>query len=442
MSEKIEISDNVALMVDGTVLATVPSGISGPGSSSAISVPKNIGQSNKVAYWGDNNTFPQDVISDVEKSSFVGPVLDWKCRALFGDGLTYGTVDGWKDNGEEIFLAKKDPVVEKFLKQSNFWRSYLFPAIRDLYYFYNVFPEIILSRDRTQVVDINTKDASFCRHAVQNSSGISEQVYYNANWGNGGTAENSVPIPSINPYWDPAETLRAQKSGHRYIYPLSYPTPGKSYYSLAHWNVIRTSGWLEAANAIAVYKKSLMKNQFTVKYIFETTMEYWKWKYKDYEDKKPEERAQLHKTELTNLSNYMKGETKAGNSIMTLSFIDPITKAYMPGLKVTAIDDKLKDGSYIEDSHEASSHLLYALSVDGTLIGNAPGKGMGAGSGSDKRVAFNNYVSLCEMHREIILEPLYFIRDYNGWNPEMEFRLKIPAIMTQDKGKQTQQETA
>jgi hypothetical protein len=438
-----QIAEGTFTMVDGAVLATVPTGPSGPGALPSFSAAKSTTNSSKVAFWGPNNTFPQDVIRETEVGSFVGTVLDWKARALYGAGLAYGKVTGVKDNGEEIFVAEnKNKEINDFLRRSNFERSYLFRAITDLYYFYNVFPELIVSRDRSKIVDINTKDASFCRHEVQNEKGISEHVYYNSNWSNGGTAENSVKIPSLDPYWDPAESLRERRDGYRFIYPLSYPTPGKSYYSLAHWNMIRTSGWLDAANAIAVYKKSLMKNQFTVKYLFETTPEYWTWKNKDYKDLTKEARDQLHKTELSNLSNYMKGEQNAGNSIMTITFFDPVTKQNIPGLKITAIDDKLKDGAYIEDSQEASSHLLYALGVDGTLIGNAPGKGMGAGSGSDKRVAFNNYISLCEMHRDIILEPLYVIKDYNGWDEEYEFRLKIPAIMTQDKGKETQQQSS
>jgi len=440
MVEKI--NDTLYALSDHNMLASVPES-GGPAVGSAVSIPKVTGAVGQVAYWGLTNSLPQDVIKDLETHSWVGSVLDWKARALFGGGLLYGKSE-YKENGEEIFHPIRDKKIDDFFRKSNLLRSYVFPAINDFYYFYNVFPEIILTKDRSLVADINVKQAAFCRWELQNNEGVSPNCFYNVNWGTQyASADASVKIPAIDPFYDAANELKNSSSkAYRYIYPLSYPTAGRVYYSLAHWNTIRASGWLDTSNAIATYKKSLLKNQFTVKYLFETTLQFWKFKYPDYEDMKPEKKKEVHKAELDSLSKYMKGETNAGNSILTITFYDQLKNVSIPGLKITAIDDKLKDGVYIEDSQEASSHLLYALSVDGTLIGNAPGKGMGAGSGSDKRVAFNNYISLCEVHREIVLEPLYFIRDYNGWDPEIQFRFSYPLIMTLDKGKETQQQTS
>ncbi len=78
-----------------------------------------------------------------------------------------------------------------------------------------------------------------------------------------------------------------------------------------------------------------------------------------------------------------------------------------------------------------------ALGLDPTLIGTAPGKGMGAGSGSDKRVALNIYTSMVLAHADIVLEPFHFIRDYNEWNPLIEFKMRKMLINTLDSGKQT-----
>ncbi len=67
---------------------------------------------------------------------------------------------------------------------------------------------------------------------------------------------------------------------------------------------------------------------------------------------------------------------------------------------------------------------------------------MGAGSGSDARVAFNNFISTSTFEQDLILEVLHLVRDYNGWPENLEFRFKQPLIMTMDKGKQVQQQTA
>jgi len=78
------------------------------------------------------------------------------------------------------------------------------------------------------------------------------------------------------------------------------------------------------------------------------------------------------------------------------------------------------------------------LDLDPTLVGDSPGKNMGSGSGSDKRVAFNAKVALLNPHRELLLEPLYFIAEYNGWKakyPRLEFKFIEVELETLDKGK-------
>ena len=59
------------------------------------------------------------------------------------------------------------------------------------------------------------------------------------------------------------------------------------------------------------------------------------------------------------------------------------------------------------------SYLFTALEMDPTLMGSVLAKNFGSGSGSDKRVAQNNYVSLAVMYADIV-EPIRFIADYNG----------------------------
>lgn len=413
------------------------------GTSPTSSKEKIVAATGDVSPWGNNNLFPQNVIKDLEKHPWIGSVLDYKARALYGKGVVVGRVVDYKDDGTEIFKPYKPserPDIYSWLNKSQFERNYLFPACRDLYLYYNVFPELILSNDRQQIAVIRTNDASFCRWGMQDDKGKIKMCYITPNWGNGGSSANADKVPVLDPFYDPAGQLK-KLNGYKYIYPVSYPTSGRSYYQLAHWNSIRTSGLLDWANAVIKYKQKLMDNQITIKYLIETSLDFWKWKYPNWDSMKPDEKSAAIQTEKTNFDTYLQGQQNAGKSIMTLMLTDPHTKQPIPGLKITPIDDLIKDGKYIEDSQEASSHLLYALGIDGTLIGSAPGKGMGAGSGSDKRVAFNNYISLCEIHKDIILEPLYIIRDYNGWGEEVEFRFRSSFIETLDKGVQVSNST-
>lgn len=394
----------------------------------------NMVSARNIAIWGDDNLFPQTVLAKAEKT-FIPAVIDWKVSAM-GSRLVYG-IEEIDANGKETFKRVKDPVVDAWLKRSNISR-YLIETASDLYWWGNMFPELILSNDRSTITSISAQDAMYCRWERQNpETGLIENCYINANWDSNGTEANSAIVKVIDPYYDPVGALRERKDGFKYIYPLSFPSPGKTYYQLVSWDSVRRNGWLEIASLIPTWKKALMQNQISIKYHIEVPEYYWKWKYKDWDKKSEKDQLACRATEMTEFNNFLTGEDKAGKSVMTTSKFDEVTKTKYPGWSITALDDKIADGKYIEDSQEASAHLLFALGIDGTLIGSTPGKGFGAGSGSDKRVAFNMYLELQQAKEDLILEPLHFIRDYNGWNPEYKFKFKRNAITTLDSGNET-----
>jgi len=392
-----------------------------------------------IAPWGPGNDFPQQVMAEIGKNTILGPVLDWKTRAVYGKGIVYGKVTGYKPDGSEIFQRVKDPLVEAFFKKSKMHR-YALEGLQGMMYFAAAYPELIVSNDRSQITSICIQDTSFCRYSAQLAGqAVPQWVYISANWpaaqpGDGYTDK----VPVLDPYYDPVEALRNDKRGFKYIYPLSLPSPGQALYQLTAWNPIRKSGWLDVAQAIPEFKKQLFINQLSIKYLIEADIRYWSWKYPDWAEKKEGERKQVIAEELDAFEKTMTGTNGAGKSILTVTMPDPQN----PGntikvFTVTAIDDKLKSGLYIEDSQEASSHIYTALQVDPTLSGISPGKGMGAGSGSDKRVAFNAFLATHSFHQDLILEVLYFIRDYNGWDSDLEFRFLNPQINTADAPKET-----
>lgn len=406
----------------------------------AIEKPENT--SGEIAYWGDDNKFPQTVIEECSKNPVVGSTLDWKARALYGAGMMYGRVTGFDSDGNEIFQRERIPEIEDFLKKSNIKR-YLFEAAKDLYWFYNVFPEMMLSKDRTKIVALETKEAAHCRWKKQDEKGYIKKCYIKGNWAEKNTTiDDAAIVDVLDPYYDPVTALR-EASFYKFIYPLSYPSPDKVYYQLADWNSIRTSGWLDVTNKIPAFKKALFENQLTLKYHIEFFTWYWEWKFSNWKEFTDKEKKDKIREEVDNIVTVLAGELNAGKSITTHSIYDETSGREIPGIRITAIDNKIKDGIYVEDAQEGNAHLLFAMGVHGTLLGAGPGRNsMGAGSGSDQRVAFNNYISLCQYQHDLILEPLNFARDFNKWDSEIEFRFRKPMIMTLDKGKQTQQETA
>ncbi len=385
-----------------------------------------------VAPWGDDNLFPQNVLKAAEINTVIPSVLDWKCRAVYGDGPVFGRVTGYNPDGSEKFERSNEPEVAAFWRQTNVPR-YALEMLQNLFWFANGFPELLLNRGRNKIAALSAPDTAFCRYSVPTvKSPVPEWLYISANWdagakpGDGFTSQ----LPVLDPYYGAVDAVR-QSSGYHFVYPLSFPSPGKSLYQLASWNSIRRSGWLDVAQAVPEFKKALFKNQLSIKYLIEVHEAYWKWKYPDWDVKEEGARRQIISDELDTFEKTMMGVDGAGKSVLAITITDPSSGQIVQAFKVSAIDDKILSGAYIEDSQEASSHIYTALSVDPTLVGISPGKGMGAGSGSDKSVAFRAFISTHRFYQDLVLEPLYLIRDFNGWPADLEFRFLNPALYNQ-----------
>lgn len=410
------------------------------GTPPTVPVQKPAASTGEVANWGDDNLFPQNLKAEVRSSTIIPSTLDKMARTLVAGGIEYGS---FQDGGDKrVFRQEYDLEIEDWLDENNIDR-YLIQSSVSFYWYMNLFPELILSKNRSKVASIALQQTPYCRWEKQDESGFIRNCYINANWDNGGAPSNSIKVPVINPYYGKYEQVRSGKS-FKYIYPVSYPDPGNSYYALAYWDGARTSGWLDVSKAIPEFKKSLFKNQLSIKFHIEISTEWWKEKYHNWDDLGDKEKSDLKKAEAERIEKFFKGAEQAGNTLITPMLHDPMGgDKFESYWRINAIDDKIKDGIYVEDSQEASSHLLYALGMDPALTGSGPGKAMGAGSGSDKRVAFNVYVELCQPHERIILEPLNYIARYNGWTGEngrpIKFQLRHNMITTLDAGQEVKE---
>ena len=120
----------------------------------------------------------------------------------------------------------------------------------------------------------------------------------------------------------------------------------------------------------------------------------------------------------------LSGSENAGKSVISINQYLPGTNKEVEGVRIEPLGFEFKDGQYIQDSNEASTHILTALMEDPTLSGNGPGKNFGAGSGSDKKVAWDIAYSLERPIQDFALEWLNVVRDFNGWDEELIFRFR------------------
>lgn len=371
-------------------------------------------RSQDVAYWGKKNDFPQQVEKHIESNPDLGNVLQYKALKLYSYGLTYKAMVTDED-GNAKYIDLVIPEVERWLKRN---REYYLKACVDMVKYYNIFPQLVLSLDRSRIEYLRCAETKECRFEVMDEAlGYSKKVFLNPNWERGATVaeKKTVTIPVAHPLYFPPELLRERRDGLNYIMPISFPT-GKKYYQLATWNTIIASQWLELANSIPKFKLALMNNQVTLKYHVQMP-DYWmEWKYPKFKTLTKDEQKRITQEEINKFDQFLVGVEKSGKSITSIFKTDPATGKEWPGWRITPIDDKLKDGKYIEDAQEATTKIYSAAGVDPALGGFTPGTSGANRNGSDKREAGNEIYTQLYAFEELICQPLEYISEYNGWD--------------------------
>jgi hypothetical protein len=398
-----------------------------------------------VAVWGEDNDLPQRIIEQVYEDTELPALLDWKGRILQGREIIAVNLVYDEDKQDFKQVRINDQDILDFLSHITFKR-YWREACVDFTWFANVFTDLGKSKDGKSIAYLNTHDASWCRYAKANEEGVIDKLYVNADWitvtdligidKDQETAKHTV----IDPYnYNIVEEVKENKSLTRFSFPLNYPVPGKFYYPTPTWISFLSSDWFKIKKLIPQVKATLMRRVMSAKYILQIPTNYWKLTFENWDDLTSDEKLKKKKEKVEEINHNITGISNTGNLIMFEVGYDHNGKE-VPGFKITPIESALKDGEHLQDSQEASEHARQSLNLDQTLVGDGPGKKSGGGSGSDKRIAFNIQVALLGPYREVLLEPLYFIAEYNGWKakyPNMRFKVEEVQLETLDKSHQT-----
>jgi hypothetical protein len=376
--------------------------------------------------WGADNLEPARLIADAKSNVVLTNALGWVARALYGGGLEYGYRKSGPD-GKAIFVQASIPQIDAVLHCSVIAEQ-LYRGFASMRVLGNAFPELILSKDRKSIVRIFYLDASYCRLSKMADDRGHEAVWVDANWAlqlgrPNRKGAHIVPCVTMDGKGIEHEWIKAQ-DGWKYAIPgICMPTLGRSYYGEPEWASIRATGWLEYANQIPKFKAAYLRNASHIKYVIHVPISWWQWKYPDWESKTDAQRMELRKLEHERFDTFLTGVENAGKSIMLTYRDDPAFHAQgYSRWSIEALDRKVIEGILTDDVLETTQMLHTAAGVDGTLVGNSPGAKMGAGSGSDKREAFNIFMALTTFDQEMVLRPLEIMAAYNGF-PGLKFRI-------------------
>ncbi|MFK7049887.1 hypothetical protein V3Q77_08295 [Flavobacterium davisii] len=396
-----------------------------------------------IVSWGKNNDYPQKIMEAVRLNGTSSSALRFQRKAHYGNGIVFykEEADANGKKAPKLVPITELPEVHAFFKKS-FFERFSKETIADLEYFSIAFPEYVLSDNFQTVNRVKRQKTAWCRFEVMNEqNGLVEHVYISEKFGKGSFDVNENPfvekVALIDPYLTPDE-VRAycqQNKIHKFIRPIFYPFIDEAYYPKAEWHAVIESGWMEVANSVPALKKAIFENQMTIKFKIDVDPRYFEQVYAEKWGKMSvEERMKIREQLIDKINESLVGNDKAGKAIQSLKIVDRDGKV-SSAIEITAIDDKLKDGSYLPEAEAANSEIAVAIGVDASLIGGAgiPGGKIGAGSGSDKRVAFDVLNSLKKSDRETTLEVYDFIAQYNGWDLTIRASFENTRIETLDK---------
>jgi hypothetical protein len=380
--------------------------------------------------WGDNNLFPQTVLAEIDKNSVALRALDKRKRVHFGRGIiAYRETKG--PTGEVIKEPVTDTEVTEFFRVNQI--NLIWPdMIMGLETFANSWLEFITNKTKDKINRVFVKDPCYCRLSKMDSSFKIPYLFYSAQWENNPSFDNV--LVARMPLYDSSKYDGIKYPDGQFAYHVFYRSFNKSYYHLPLWNSVRLNKWMTIANSVPLLKAAIMANQMTIKYHIQIPDDYFTTRYPSPDFTKAQREAKRTEV-LEEMNDFLSKVENSGKSFVSYAFYNKVKQDYLNGWKIEVIANPLNNTAYLPDSQAANSEILFSIGVDPCLIGAGnPGSAIGAGSGSDKREAYWMLNADMGTDRSVSLAPLYFIRDFNKWDPTIQFDyVTVDTSQTQDQ---------
>ena len=386
--------------------------------------------------WGRNNKLCYEMAEVVRASTVLAPAMRKMSRLLYGDGIIY-EVETKDEKGNSVWIEGNDPEIDDWIEETDL-ASYFRNACFYYYFYENVQVGLQTTINKKKINRIWVEKTEQVRYAWQDENGYIPLAFISANWKLSNDITRAIQVPILDPTYSLSKQIE-KKAGCRFLIPLSLEdaSPDENFYTTPAWYSAVLSNWVDFAKSIPEFKSAMMKNQVALKYHIEIDTRYWTFKYGEaWENFGEKERTSIIKQHLTEFNANLSGTKNASNTLITHSVTEGDKTINF--WKVTPIDDKIKTGVYIEDSQEATSHLLYSLGCDPALTGTGPGKGFSSGSGSDKNAAYNIFMMEAKPIHDNLLRPVIAASRFNGFNrPDRRVRWKVrrPMMVQMDSGK-------
>lgn len=400
----------------------------------------------KMYAWTAQNNWPQHVLNKLSESGLAKRALKVRMEDMYGKGLIPYTLDLTDKKRGFNFLTKNEaPDLFAFLKKTGYKRQ-LKKLLRNVAYFEMRCTEFIVDGKFESIDSFNVLDMDCVRFAYDEKMPGNKYVIYsreftNGKHGNLTTVDKSkiqtIPVLPEKYMFDVelAKQWVKQNNISKFCTHSLVDSLGRDVYQDADWHAIIRNGTIDMPGKISKFKVSAMDNQHSPKYSVLVAKEYWVQKYGDqWETLEPSERTKIKEDWLQAFDETLAGTSNAFKSIMIPSIVGDGGELYRY-IKIEEIAGA-KSGTnlFIADLDSVNNEILKAIGVNPAKIGHgAVGSQMGAGSGSDIREANTVDVNSHAMNHDTIVEDFEFVRDFNGYDENIEFGFPTMELTTLDK---------
>lgn len=403
------------------------------------------GKSLKFVKRGDTNKQPVEVMDKIYANSTLGANVAFNAKMSYGDGILVARKIR-DDNGDiklQELLESEAPEIFRFIKDNNYLYSIQEWAM-DLVAFYESYVEIIFDRNGNNIAQVNSIESVNSRLSEADDNGVIQWHGYSLKWQEG--TPDDVQITPLLLRSRPLMDLKEKRglipnvygktkplSSDKFIMQLMQPTPGRYYHGKPYWWAIFESGWYDFAVAIPKFKKALLKNQMVLKYHVKINRDFWMRLFASEGIEEADTKAQKRRRRkfYTQMNDFLASEENAGSSFVSHFEYDKIKNFEVHDIVITPIESSFKGGEYLEDSEEVTNVLCYAMEIQPSLIG-ANSKG-GTLNGTEARELFIIKQSMMKPIRDLLLLPLYLVKEINGWDSDIHFFIPNIMLTTLDK---------
>jgi hypothetical protein len=384
--------------------------------------------------WGSNNSWPTDIRQKNESSSISFPMIAKQIGIIYGEGIEYFTE---KKEDEKVTRVYSDiPEIDEFFENNNIDRLML-ERLMDYKFFGNVFSEFILNKKGDKISNIYHLEAEFCRLSKQNETSKKiEKLGISSKWGDSSqTCDSDIDLLDVK-NTSAEEVLQKHNKAKKFAHHSFFPSPGRTYYAVPpHHGIYKKDGWLDYSNEIPVLLNQLLKNQVTIKYHIRIPASYWSTVNSEYAGLEPAKQKEYRDEVLSNLDDFLSDKKNNFKSLVSHYITDSVTGKETSGWHIEAVDNKIKSGDWLPTTMEADNQIARAIGLDPSISGQQSSAGIGSGSGSDKRVAYNNALFMSVADEKIVLDVLQIVKKINKWPSNVKFAFRHKKHTTTDQNK-------